>query len=93
MIVGVVEVLKMMEVLTKLELGFIPAVGSNIADYAVGYGASNSVAMWDSNDNTLDDELLEMSEEEVRIMNSYNPGYEHWYMGKFDEILLGDEDE
>ncbi len=78
-------------ILNKLDLGNRSTPSwEEVTNFVMVHGEfawSNNNAM-----DELDEELMDITEEELRIMNSYNPGYERWYGNKLDDIILGDEE-
>lgn len=80
----------MMDVLKHLDLGGgCPALSGDVADYIIKYSGHDYT--W-SDGTALDDELMDMTEEEMRIMNVYDPGYKRWYGDKLDDLILGEDD-
>lgn len=84
---GMHEVDEMFMVLVRLDLDDSVSGATCFADYATRWGW----AVWDSHDSALDDELMDLTEEELQIMSFYTPGYRRWYSDKIDDLILGDE--
>lgn len=62
-----------------------------IPNYAVRYGHG---VVWDqAQHQELDDELSDLTEEELRIMDVYTKGYRQWFESEYiDKVLLAEDE-
>ncbi|MCK5610574.1 hypothetical protein KAR91_52360 [Candidatus Pacearchaeota archaeon] len=64
----------------------MPAFTSDVFDYVVKY--SGHTMVWEDEE----DDMMDITEEEMRIMNVHDRGYRQWYHDQLDDIILGDEE-
>lgn len=93
MIYGIDHVSNLFSMIDKLDLSDGEAyVEDAIPNYAVRYGHG---VVWDEKQHQeLDDELSDLTEEELRIMNVYTPGYQRWFESEYiDKVLLAEDED
>lgn len=83
--------------LRKMGLGGIQQ-DQNMGSTAWNIHIWNYCAYWGGKDEKhmheeLEDELIHITKEELEMMAAADPTYEYWYLSKFDDMLLGKDDE